>query len=182
MTARAGRWLVAGATLLVALTLSACANDSGAPSSADAAGAPKEEAAAGSGNAFTGDQAKPPAGGDKQAQARVEPQQRSLVYTGSITVRADDVAATAERALVITTEVGGVVGGDRRNLDSDRSEAQLVLRVPADRFAATMDRLAKLGVEENRSVQTEDVTEAVIDLDARLASQQASVDLSLIHI
>jgi hypothetical protein len=51
-----------------------------------------------------------------------------------------------------------------------------VLRVPADKFSTTLSDLSRLGTEESRSVQTEDVTETVIDLDARLATQRTSVN------
>lgn len=106
----------------------------------------------------------------------MEPQQRSLIYTGTMTVKVDDVVKRADEAVGIVTGSGGVIGADKRTLNDDRSEANLVLRVPAERFAATLDRLAALGVEESRDVSTQDVTEALVDLDARLASQKASVE------
>ena len=39
-----------------------------------------------------------------------------------------------------------------------------------------MDRLAQLGDEQTRSVQTQDVTESLVDVESRLVTQQASVD------
>jgi hypothetical protein len=51
------------------------------------------------------------------------------------------------------------------------------LRVPADKFATVVDQLSKqLGTEEQRQISTEDVTEQTVDLDARIAVQQARVD------
>jgi hypothetical protein len=111
-----------------------------------------------------------------QVPNRVEPQQRSVIYTGTMSVRVQDVNSAANQAIDIATAAGGHVGADRRQLNDKLSEAHLTLRVPADRFDATLAAIAKLGTEEVRAVQTQDVTEVVIDLDARLASQQTSVD------
>lgn len=100
---------------------------------------------------------------------------RAIIFTGSITVRVDDVEAAAARATAIATAAGGFVGADKRSSDDKRSEATIQLRVPAGRFGTALDDVAKLGRQESRDVNTEDVTEEVIDLDAKIASQQASV-------
>jgi hypothetical protein len=115
-------------------------------------------------------------GRSNQAPGKVEPQQRSVIYTGTMSVRVDDVNDAADRTIDLATGLGGFVGADRRSLDDTRSEAEITLRVPADKFDQALAELAKLGKEESRAVQTQDVTEVVIDLDARLVSQQASVD------
>ncbi|HET8661413.1 MAG TPA: DUF4349 domain-containing protein [Micromonosporaceae bacterium] len=81
----------------------------------------------------------------------------------------------ASRATELATGAGGFVGSDRRTSNDRRSEAHLTLRVPAEKFSQAVDGLAKLGTEERRALSTEDVTEAVIDLDARIQSQRASV-------
>jgi hypothetical protein len=49
--------------------------------------------------------------------------------------------------------------------------------VPAEKFQSVVDELAKsLGTEQERGINTEDVTEQTVDLDARIAVQQARVD------
>jgi hypothetical protein len=103
-------------------------------------------------------------------------EERSLIYTGTITVKVTQVAQAADQAIAIATGLGGVVGGDNRTIDEDRSQAILVLRVPAERFASTLDAMAKLGTEESRQVQATDVTDSLVDLDARVATQEASVN------
>ena len=74
-----------------------------------------------------------------------------------------------------TSAPGGVVAGDNRTIDADRSQAVLILRVPSERFSSTLDAMAKLGTEESRQVQAQDVTDSLIDLDVRVATQEASV-------
>ncbi|HEX6872964.1 MAG TPA: DUF4349 domain-containing protein [Micromonosporaceae bacterium] len=119
--------------------------------------------------------AEPPKdGGAQQAPVKVEPQ-RSLIYTGTMSVKVDDVVVAADRAIDIATGAGGLVGSDSRTIDGDRAHARLVLRVPADKFSAVLNDLAKVGDEQSRAIETEDVTDSLIDLDARVATQEASV-------
>jgi hypothetical protein len=164
------------AGLAVTLALAGCgdgsddtsASSGSAPNMAEPA--PAEAPAKGAPDAAEGGQ-------DKAAEApdlRVD--QRSIIYTGAITVRVEDVNIAAARAAGIATAAGGFVGGDKRNSGSGSQDATLELRVPAEKFNPVVDQLAGLGTEEQRGINTEDVTEQTIDLDARIATQQARVD------
>lgn len=102
--------------------------------------------------------------------------QRSVIYTGSITVRVDDVNAKAAQLTSLTVVAGGLIGGDERQMNDGKSTATLTLRIPAAKFTGTLDEIGKLGTEQNRKVSTQDVTATVIDVAARIQSQQASVD------
>jgi hypothetical protein len=106
----------------------------------------------------------------------VAPLDQSIVYTGSLTVRVDDVNAKADQADAIAEGGGGHVGADKRSLDAGQSHAELTLRVPSAKFSSTLDDLAKLGTEISRSTQADDVSEAVVDINARIVAEQASVD------
>jgi hypothetical protein len=123
------------------------------------------------------DKAAPAAPG-KQPPLPVQaiPDQRSIIYTGTVTVRVKDVDKVAGQVSALATGAGGFVGGDERSSDGDRSQAQLVLRVPSARFIQVVDSIAGLGERQSRQVSTEDVTAKVVDLDARIATMQASVD------
>ena len=168
-----GRAAAAGIALLIGvLGLTGCAADAG--SAPD--GAPAEAPVPGmvEGGAGVGVDAGMDAGSDSDAPAPL--QERALIYTGSITVEVESVAAAADEAIAAVVGLGGIVDGDNRTIDNERSQATLVFRVPADRFSSTLDRLARLGTEQNRQVQAQDVTEQLVDLDARIATQQASVD------
>ena len=59
--------------------------------------------------------------------------QRSIIYTGTMSVRVDNVQDAANRAADVALGLGGLVGADRRTLNDQHSEAQITLRVPADR-------------------------------------------------
>jgi hypothetical protein len=85
------------------------------------------------------------------------------------------VNQAAAKVTAIATGAGGFVGGDKRSSGSGAAEASLELRVPADKFSGVVDQLAGLGTEEQRGISTDDVTEETLDLDARIATQQARV-------
>lgn len=166
----------AAAVLLIgALALTACSAASVPDSAAEDAAPPAEPPAGGPAmdpqlGAGAGEDGAP-------ANAPVQPvQERSLIYTGTITVQVDSVPQAADRAIALTVGMRGIVAGDSRSIDEQRSQATLVLRVPADRFTSTLDDLAELGTEQSRQVNAEDVTEQLVDLNARIATQQASLD------
>jgi hypothetical protein len=102
--------------------------------------------------------------------------QRSIIHTGQITLRVRDVDIAAAQMESYASSAGGYVGGDNRTINGNQSVATVTLRVPADRFDAAMTAIDLLGTEQNRTVSTQDVTNQVIDVAARLKSQQASVD------
>ena len=179
---RRGRSASAAAAGLaaIALVLAGCGGSHGASrqdTSTNSGSAPMPAeggAAAAEGDKQAAGGAAPPAAQPGVAvDLRVD--QRSIVYTGSISVRVDNVERRASEAVSIATAAGGFVGGDKRSSSGGHSEATLTLRIPADRFASAVDSIANLGTQESRDINTEDVTEQVVDLDARIATQQARV-------
>jgi Domain of unknown function (DUF4349) len=164
-----------GATLIAAVALGGCGSPSSDNASSGSAADPamaKPEIGTQAGGAA------PAEGKDQAAKAPdLSVDQRSIIYTGSITVRVEDVNQAAAKATAIANGAGGFVGGDKRNTSDGSSDATLELRVPAEKFSAVVDQLSRdLGKEEQRGISTEDVTEQTIDLDARIAVQQARVD------
>ncbi|MFI7575136.1 DUF4349 domain-containing protein [Micromonospora sp. NPDC049497] len=143
---------------------SAARGPAAAPEGADLAG----EAPAGAGQ---------PAEGKAGAGApdlRVD--KRSIVYTGSMRVQVRNVDQAARDAITLATTAGGFVGGDQRRSAGGDATADLTLRVPAAKFTGVVDELAKLGTRQQQEINTEDVTEETVDLDARITTQRARVD------
>lgn len=180
-----GTWLlIAGLTAGLALT--GCG--SGAQHSASKAGSAAQRPA-GTGDAVQNPQNPAPqnpndqkpnqatgGGAPAQVPAKLTPEDRAIIFTGSINVRVSDVDAKATEATSLAIAAGGFVGGDNRTVNGSHSEARLILRVPSAKFTETVTALGHLGTEENRSLSTQDVTTDVVDLDARIASAQASVE------
>ena len=97
---------------------------------------------------------------------------RDLVRTGQLTLDVDDVAARGRQVRTAATAVGGVVVQEQSGDDY----ASLTVRVPVDSMDKVTDDVAGLGKVTARSAQVTDATGDVVDLDARVRSQQASVD------
>jgi hypothetical protein len=117
--------------------------------------------------------------GKPESPAQLAVDSRSLIFTGTVTIRVSDIGRAAADVSTLATAAGGFVGGDERTSDKDRSQARLVLRLPSARFTGVVDGISKLGrdgKDESRQLSTQDVTDQVTDLDARVATGQASVD------
>lgn len=166
--------LLAATTLAAALVLTGCgAGDSG---SKDTAGSAAEAPAANGGEAGRDAAAGAPEGAGAGApDLRID--QRAIIYTGTMRVQVNDVDSAAREATTVVTRAGGFVGGDeRRSADDDDAVAELELRVPAAQFTAVVEEIAKLGRQQSREINTQDVTEETVDLDARITSQRARVE------
>ncbi|MGI5178934.1 DUF4349 domain-containing protein [Dactylosporangium sp. CA-152071] len=169
----------AGAALLVAV--SGCAadkSDSASTSSADRAVAPAAGGMAQEGGGPGAGPAKQPVQDPNANKApdNIDVEDRSIIYAGTMTVRVDNVDDAAAKAIALATAAGGFVGGDNRRSDDRRSTGTLVLRVPAPKFTTTLEQLKELGDEESRTVNAQDVTDQVVDVQARLDNASASVD------
>ncbi|MGC4865066.1 DUF4349 domain-containing protein [Micromonospora sp. DT53] len=165
--------LLATTVLAAALALTGCgAGDSGARDSADSAA---EAPAAKGGDAGRDAAAGAPEGAGAGApDLRVD--QRAIIYTGTMRVQVDDVDSAARAATAMVTRAGGFVGGDQRHSADADAVAELELRVPAAKFTDVVEDIAKLGRQQSREINTQDVTEETVDLDARITSQRARVE------
>ncbi|MFI5926863.1 DUF4349 domain-containing protein [Micromonospora sp. NPDC051543] len=165
------RWaLLAAGTLVAALALAGCsAGDSGsADSAAPAAQAPQGVLDKGSGAEAAG------TAGAGATDLRVD--QRAIIYTGTMRVQVSDVDAAAREVSAMVTRAGGFVGGDQRRSAGADAVAELELRVPAAKFGAVVEEVAKLGRQQSREINTQDVTEETVDLEARIVTQRARVE------
>ncbi len=111
-----------------------------------------------------------------------EQAQRLIIREGTITLVVDDTQAARKsiEALVAESAADGafvVSSGEQGNGEGYAPSISMVIRVPAARFDATMERLAGLAVEVRARDETaQDVTEDYVDAQARLASMEAARD------
>lgn len=116
------------------------------------------------------------AGGDTGAR-RAAVQTRQVIATGRVTLAAEDLDATRADVQDLLARFGGYVAEeDTRHDDAGATErSTLRLRVPSqhfDRVMAAFEDVATL-VDSGRS--TVDVTTEVIDVDARIRTQEVSL-------
>ncbi len=99
----------------------------------------------------------------------------AVIRTADLSVEVEDVRRSAEQAGQIARDAGGRVAGEDRSGSGEDGSATLQLRVPPEEFDAAVSDLSALGTERGRQLGSEDVTDVVVDLEARLSTQRASV-------
>src|SRR3989442_9587968 len=99
---------------------------------------------------------------------------RNLIRTANIAMRSKDPWATRERAAAIAVGYGGDVLGLAQSGNGDDRRANLAIRVPASRFDDALNQIKQLeGEVATANVDTKDVTDQFVDLQARLAAKQS---------
>jgi hypothetical protein len=110
--------------------------------------------------------------------------QREMITTASATVEVDDVAAAADAVAADARDRGGFVEsvsvGENGGVFADGmpmpvGDGWITVRVPADDLDATIAALADIGEVSASSRSSQDVTDQAIDLRARIAASEASV-------
>jgi hypothetical protein len=108
--------------------------------------------------------------------------QASTATRGPMVIRTATIRIVIKEYGNVRTTVEGIVaqaGGfvDRLTVDGDTATARTLsgsLRVPSDRMSGVLDRLRQLGQVVEDTQGSEEVTEQIVDLDARLASARAT--------
>ncbi|WP_158846913.1 DUF4349 domain-containing protein [Saccharothrix deserti] len=156
------------AAVFAVLALAGCGANSGTSSGAAdmAAPAPAEKPGVA--------KEKQEAAGEAQQAGTSAQQNRQLVRTATVELRAVDVTDVLSKVKGLVIEQGGYSAQENSQLRN----ATVTLLVPGDRLDAVLESIGGLeGVEVNRrELRTEDVTEQVVDIEVRIANQRASVE------
>jgi hypothetical protein len=175
--------MAAGAAAML-LFLTGCSSsgsdDGGSPTAtADMAGGGGEALpeAAGAARDAAEEPAAPAGDGGAKNAAQLLTQQ-ALIKTGAVALRCDDVGKTRYDVQVLVDEHNGQVADDQTETDKtgEPLRARMVLRVPVDEFDEVMGKLARLATLASTTTTSEDVTTQLIDVEARIKVQQASVE------
>ncbi|ANH36839.1 hypothetical protein I601_0387 [Nocardioides dokdonensis FR1436] len=120
-----------------------------------------------------------PAGGVADVASSVDSPVRepALISTGTVSLRADDVADTRFDVQKVADRYQGRITDSETRTDEDGEvrDARLVLRVPAAEFTEAMDELEKVADLESSTSSTDDVTTRVVDTAVRIRVQRASI-------
>ncbi|WET80100.1 DUF4349 domain-containing protein [Amycolatopsis sp. QT-25] len=167
------RWVAAAG---IVLALAGCsANNSGGESAAQPRPADGRQAAPNQGpsNKESTDSAGK-AGTDKAPVPAGLPgsTDRKLVRTASVELTAPNVADVISQVRVVTQGAAGYTGQE----STQEKRATVTVVVPSERLDGVLDQLGKLGKQVRREVTATDVTEQLVDVESRLATQRASVE------
>ncbi|WP_157246021.1 DUF4349 domain-containing protein [Nonomuraea typhae] len=111
------------------------------------------------------------------SDVKVTQQDRQIIYTGSMTVRAQDVPRAADQAKTIVTGAGGHVSKeDSSSADQQEARATLEFKIPPARYQEVLTALGRdLGRRLSMSQGTQDVTVEVADVNSRLKSAEGAL-------
>jgi hypothetical protein len=177
--------LLAATAAAALLSLTACSggSDGDSPTAMDA------QAAGGSGaDAVAPEPASAPDAGDGEGVAKDADgssarnaadlvEQQAVIKTGTVSLRSDDVDEARFRVQRLVDEHAGSVADEKTETDKTGAglRSRMVLRVPSEDFDDVMSDLADLGQLASRTSSAEDVTTQLIDVDAQIKVQEASV-------
>ena len=100
---------------------------------------------------------------------------RDIIYTAWIAVETADVAAAAAQANSIIQSLGGFTfSQDTRT--QGRAHTTLTFKIRPEQFSTALDRLSNVGELVEQSVNAEDVTDIVVDLNSRISTAEISVN------
>ena len=98
---------------------------------------------------------------------------RKIIRKGEIGIEVSNVAAAGARVRALALELGGYIGDSQSGTLGQ--SATLTMRIPAARFEDALARLHAMdGDVLSEATSEQDVTTAVVDLEARLKNLQAS--------
>jgi hypothetical protein len=167
--------LVLAATLALLVVAAGCSGSSGGDAqSATAGGDLAEEAGAETEAASNGD-------AEFQGQsADYQVDQREVIRTGAVSVRVDSYDDARRNLTQATRELGGYVADSSEQVHSRGNRTwttgKVVLRVPKENFSALLSQAKGAGVVQKASTNQQDVTDKLVDIDARLSNLRAQRD------
>jgi hypothetical protein len=101
--------------------------------------------------------------------------ERRVARNAELSLIVSDTPAAAERLVELADSLGGYASDIRADRRNDLMHYRIVLRVPAERLDQAIAAAKALAVRvENEALQTEDVTEQIVDLEARLKTLVAT--------
>ncbi|WP_433008092.1 DUF4349 domain-containing protein [Kribbella sp. CA-294648] len=173
---------VAGVFLAAAVLLSGCGGSGGNDSASEGAAAPDRGSAAAPESKPGQNQAgQGQAGTDGKGAPAAQPTiSRAIIKTGSLAVEVEHnkVSDQRQKAIGVVTGLRGQVASEDTTSDNDGriTRANLVLKVPTAAYETAIERLSGLGKRTSIHQESSDVTEQVVDVDSRIASQRASLN------
>jgi Domain of unknown function (DUF4349) len=113
--------------------------------------------------------------GGQVADAAARPPELLIIRTGQLEIVVPDLHAAVAAADNRVAAVGGYVGSSDETASGSVSKASVVYRIPADRWEDALSAVRGVASQTlHAQVQTEAVTNQVVDLGARITNLRAS--------
>jgi hypothetical protein len=101
---------------------------------------------------------------------------QKLIRTGEVRIQVRDVTTALRATDSIARSQEALLADSRASQDAEgKRSAEVVLRVPSQRFASVVQALRAIGTVQSESIATQDVTKEYTDLETRLAVKEQTV-------
>lgn len=105
-----------------------------------------------------------------------------LIKKATLALKVESINKTTEAVTeIVQKQEGNILKFEAQNSpdDSQRQTANLIFRVPQGRLETTLNTVAKLGTIENQVITADDVSEQLVDIQARLRNLRKSEEMVL---
>ncbi|MFE5669941.1 DUF4349 domain-containing protein [Streptomyces niveus] len=119
--------------------------------------------------------------GEKRAEggekADADAAKTHVIRTATLSVEVKSVTKALSEARSVALDAGGVIEDETtERVDDSYITSHVVLRVPEAEYDSVLTELAGTGKLLSRTANAKDVTEQVVDVNSRIATQRASVN------
>ncbi|AUX10745.1 hypothetical protein AArcSl_3138 [Halalkaliarchaeum desulfuricum] len=105
---------------------------------------------------------------------------RDLIFTGSVELEVDSYETADGEIRAIVADHDGFVSDSARQVHERDNETwttgELVVRVPSDSFDEAVEEISDVGEVQSVATDSEDVTDQLVDIEARLENLRAERD------
>jgi hypothetical protein len=95
-----------------------------------------------------------------------------VISQASVALEVSDVATAVNQVETLAQNLGGSVDNMSSSGSQNQQQANLTIRVPANQFLTALNQLQTMGTVQSQNINTQDVTQQYIDLQAQLTSAQ----------
>ena len=118
---------------------------------------------------------------DQGSVMQQAPADREIIRTGYLSMRVENMQTSIGKVRELIAASGGIISaedasGSGGSEDEGITYANITAQIPADGLDAFVKEVSALGVVDNVSITAQDVTQQGIDLDARIAALETSIE------
>ncbi len=97
---------------------------------------------------------------------------KQVISQASVALEVSNVATAVNQVETLAQNLGGSVDNMSSSGSQNSQQANLTIRVPASQFLPALNQLQTMGTVQSQNINTQDVTQQYIDLQAQLTSAQ----------
>lgn len=119
-------------------------------------------------------------GDDGSGGVNAQIQNRAIIYEATVELRVENFSTARSSLVALANDRGGYVGSTTQQVRGEGNqtwtEGRIVLRVPSGNYSGAVEAVRGTGEVRSFDESTRDVTNQVVDLEARLESLRAERD------